>query len=46
MKKKLFTALALILVLASGSIFVYNKMTKPNLRPKTAKLYQHGFRLL
>ena len=25
---------------------MYNKLTKPNLSPKTAKLYQHGFRLL
>ena len=25
---------------------MYNKITKPNLSPKTAKLYQHGFRLL
>ena len=46
MKKKIFITLALILVLVSGGIFVYNKMTKPNLSPKTAKLYQHGFRLL
>lgn len=46
MKKKLFMTLALILVLASGSIFVYNKMTKPNFSPKTIKLYQQGFRLL
>ena len=46
MKKKLFMTLALILVLASGSIFVYNKMPKPNLRPKPTKLYQRGFRLL
>ena len=46
MKKKIFTTLTLILVLASGGIFVYNKITKPNLSPKTTKLYQHGFRLL
>lgn len=25
---------------------MYNKLTKPNLGPQTAKLYQHGFRLL
>ena len=25
---------------------MYNKLTKPNLGPNTAKLYQHGFRLL
>ena len=46
MKKKILTTLALILVLVSGGIFVYNKLTKPNFSPKTAKLYQHGFRLL
>ena len=46
MKRKIFTTLTLILFLASGGIFVYNKITKPNLSPKTAKLYQHGFRLL
>ena len=46
MKKKLFTTLALILVLVSGGIYIYNKVTKPNLSPKTTKLYQHGFRLL
>ena len=46
MQKKIFTILALILVLVSGGIFVYNKLTKPNLSPKTTKLYQRGFRLL
>lgn len=46
MKKKIFTTLALILVLVSGGIFVYNKRTKPNFGPKTTKLYQRGFRLL
>ena len=46
MKKKILTTLALILVLVSGGIFVYNKLTKPNLSLKTAKLYQRGFRLL
>ena len=46
MKKKILTILALILVLVSGGIFLYNKLTKPNLSPKTAKLYQRGFRLL
>ena len=25
---------------------MYNKLTKPNLSPKTTKLYQRGFRLL
>ncbi|MBZ2134248.1 hypothetical protein [Streptococcus gordonii] len=46
MKKKIFTSLTLILVLVSGGIFVYNKMTKPNFSSKTAKLYQRGFRFL
>ena len=46
MKKKIFTTLALILVLISGGIFVYNKLTKPNFGPKTTRLYQHGFQLL
>lgn len=35
----------LILIL-SGSYFVYNKLTKPNLGPKTTRLYKRGFRLL
>ena len=46
MKKKIFTTLVLILVLVSGGIFVYNKLTKPNLGFKTTKLYQRGFRFL
>ena len=46
MKKKFFKLLTLILVLVSGGIFVYNKLTKPNFGPKTTKLYQRGFRLL
>ena len=46
MRKKIFTTLALILVLVSGGIYIYNKVTKPNLGPKTTKLYQRGFRLL
>ena len=46
MKKRILTGLALILVLLSGGIFIYRKLTKPDLGPKTTKLYQHGFRLL
>ena len=46
MKKKIFTTLALILVLVSGGIYIYNKLTKPNFSPKTTKLYQRGFRFL
>ena len=46
MKKRILTGLALIIVLVSGGIFIYRKLTKPDLGPKTTKLYQHGFRLL
>ena len=46
MKKKIFAIGAALIVLIFGGIYMYNKLTKPNLRPKTAKLYQHGFRLL
>ena len=46
MKKRILTGLALILVMLSVGFFVYQKLTKPNLGPKTAKLYQHGFQLL
>ena len=46
MKKKIITALIILFVVILGGIYMYNKLTKPNLSPKTAKLYQHGFRLL
>ena len=46
MKKRILTVLALIIVLVSGGVFIYHKLTKPDLGPKTTKLYQHGFRLL
>ena len=46
MKKKIFAIGAALIVLIFGGIYMYNKLTKPNLSPKTAKLYQHGFRLL
>ena len=46
MKKKIFAIGAVLIVLIFGGIYMYNKLTKPNLSPKTAKLYQHGFRLL
>ena len=46
MKKRILTGLAFILVLLSAGFFVYQKLTKPDLGPKTTKLYQHGFRLL
>ena len=46
MKKRIIAGLTLILVLLSGGFFVYHKLTKPDLGPKTTNLYQHGFRLL
>ena len=46
MKKRILTGLALIIVLLSSGYFIYHKLTKPDLGPKTTKLYQHGFRLL
>ena len=46
MKKKITIVLTILFVVISGGIYMYNKLTKPNLSPKTAKLYQHGFRLL
>ena len=46
MKKKIIIAVTILFVVISGGIYMYNKLTKPNLSPKTAKLYQHGFRLL
>ena len=46
MKKRILTGLALIIVLVSGGIFIYHKLTKPNLGPKTTRLYKRGFRLL
>jgi len=45
-KKKIIIALTILFIIISGGIYMYNKLTKPNLSPKTAKLYQHGFRLL
>ena len=46
MKKKILIMITVLVMLGSGGIYIYNKLTKPNLGPKTAKLYQHGFRLL
>ena len=45
-KKKIIIVLIILFIVISGGIYIYNKVTKPNLSPKTAKLYQHGFRLL
>ena len=46
MKKKILIMITVLVMLGSGGIYMYNQLTKPNLSPKTAKLYQHGFRLL
>ena len=46
MRRKWVKIISIFLLILSGSYFVYHKLTKPNLGPKTTKLYQHGFRLL
>ena len=46
MRRKWEKIIAISILILSGSYFVYHKITKPNLGPKTTKLYQHGFRLL
>lgn len=46
MRNKVTKIIAIVIILIFGGIYMYNKLTKPNLGPKTAKLYQHGFRLL
>ena len=46
MRRKWVKIIAISILIISGSYFVYHKITKPNLGPKTTKLYQHGFRLL
>lgn len=46
MRNKVAKIIAIVIVLIVGGTYMYNKLTKPNLGPKTAKLYQHGFRLL
>ena len=46
MSRKWVKIIAILIFILSGSYFVYNKLTKPNLRPKTTKLYKHGFLLL
>jgi hypothetical protein len=38
--------ITVLVMLGSGGIYIYNKLTKPNFSPKTTKLYQRGFRLL
>lgn len=46
MRNKVTKIIAIVIILIFGETYMYNKLTKPNLGPKTAKLYQHGFRLL
>ena len=46
MSRKWVKIFAIFIFILSGSYFVYNKLTKPNLGPKTTKLYKHGFLLL
>ena len=46
MRRKWVKIIAILILILSGSYFVYNKLTKPNLGPKTTKLYKRGFRLL
>ena len=46
MRNKVTKIIAIVIIVIFGGTYMYNKLTKPNLGPKTAKLYQHGFRLL
>ena len=46
MRNKVTKIIAIVIILIFGGTYMYNKLTKPNLGPNTAKLYQHGFRLL
>lgn len=46
MKRKIVIAFAAVLILIFGGTYMYNKLTKPNLGPKTTRLYKRGFRLL
>ena len=46
MSRKWVKIIAILIFILSGSYFIYNKLTKPNLGPKTTKLYKHGFLLL
>ena len=45
-EEKILIMIAVLVILGSGGIYMYNKLTKPNFSPKTTKLYQRGFRLL
>ncbi|MBP2621768.1 hypothetical protein ACVRXQ_02885 [Streptococcus panodentis] len=49
MKKRIKPILISVIILLSivgAGIYMYNKITEPNLGPQTTKLYQRGFRLL
>ena len=46
MKKKILIMITVLVMLGSGGIYIYNKLTKPNFSPKTIMLYQRGFRIL
>ncbi|KXT78443.1 hypothetical protein [Streptococcus sp. DD13] len=49
MKKQIrfiLISVGILLSIVGGGIYTYNKITKPNLGPKTTQLYQHGFQLL
>ena len=46
MRRKWVKIIAILILILSGSYFVYNKLTKPNLGPKTTRLYKRGFDFL
>ena len=46
MRRKWVKIISIFLLILSGSYFVYHKLTKPNIGPKTTRLYKRGFRLL
>ena len=46
MRNKVAKIIVIVIVFIFGGAYIYNKLTKPSLGPKTAKLYQHGFQLL
>ncbi len=46
MRRKWVKVISIFLLILSGSYFFHNKITKPNLGPKTTRLYKRGFRLL
>ena len=46
MRNKVAKIIAIVIVFIFGGAYICNKLTKPSLGTKTAKLYQHGFQLL